>query len=57
MESTKQVEWYLPSLHGNWEKTIKKPVDNKQVYTEFIGPFDIKEFIDLDELFLDVNPI
>jgi len=57
MESTKQVEWYLPSLHGNWKKTIKKPVDNKQVYTEFIGPFDIKEFIDLDELFLEVSPI
>jgi len=56
MASTKQVEWYLPSLEGNWKTKIMKPVDNKQVYTEFIGPFDIKEFIDLDELYLEVNP-
>jgi len=57
MESTKQVEWYLPSLEGDWKKQVMKPVDNKEVYTEFIGPFDIKEFIDLDELYLEVNPI
>jgi len=54
MESTKQVEWYLPPVDRHWEKVINKPEKKERVFTEAIGPFDIKEFMELEDVFLDV---
>jgi len=54
MESKKHVQWYLPSLYDDWEKVINKPFKKVLYLTEYIGPFDIKEFIALDDIFLDV---
>jgi len=55
MGSTKQVEWYLPSLDGDWEVNVSQPLKKEdQVFTETVGPFDIKEFIKFDDIYLDV---
>lgn len=56
-KGTSSIAWNIPAIDAEkYTQETRKPVGKKDnVYTEWLGPFDISKFIDKKKMIMEIN--